>query len=167
MSEILIPTISLWQPWAAALVVGRHDQPEKALKGWETRGWKIPAKFLGKRMLIHAAKKDDKVTTKMLNSFPLNSPGNHRAISAALHYGAIVGYVIFTECITTEEWLSKFGNIANAQEQALGDYTPGRFAWRADAKFLFSKPTHTRGFQKIWGTPVSQLPSEYHFLFPC
>lgn len=166
--ELMIPTISLWQPWAAALVVDRPDQPGKAIKIWETRSWKIPEKFLGKRMLVHGAKKKDKVTEGFLRSFPLNRPANQRAIVPAVYYGAIIGSVIPDQCITTEEWLSRYkGKEEYAEEWALGLYDPDRFAWHCSGNVCFDKPILTRGFQKIWGTPISQIPSQYHHLFIC
>ncbi len=161
----MIPTLSLWQPWAAALVVDHPDRPNKAIKGWETRGWKIPPKYIGQRMLIYASKKDDKVTDTMIASFPLDRPANQRAITKGMHYGAIIGSVIFRECITTEDWLFKFANLTNTAEQALGDYTAGRFAWRATDNVCFDEPVYNRGFQKIYGTPISQIPLKYQRLF--
>ena len=44
------PAISLWQPWASLLFV-----PDG--KVHETRDWKAPEKYIGRTILIHAAKK--------------------------------------------------------------------------------------------------------------
>jgi len=44
--------ISLWQPWASLIAAG--------LKPYETRDWFPPAKLIGQKIAIHAAKKVDK-----------------------------------------------------------------------------------------------------------
>jgi ASCH domain-containing protein len=44
-----LPAISLWQPWASLIALG--------VKRIETRSWPCPAKYIGERVLIHAAKR--------------------------------------------------------------------------------------------------------------
>src|SRR5665213_1508383 len=44
-----MPAISLWQPWASFIAIG--------VKPYETRHWRAPSRFIGRRILIHAAKR--------------------------------------------------------------------------------------------------------------
>ncbi len=162
--EIIIPTLSLWQPWAAALVTEHPKYPGTAIKIWETRSWKIPPKFIGKRLLVHAAKKDDSENSPFIYRLPFS---DYRSIlSKAMLHGAIIGSVIVKDCISTEDWMGEYNTGRwSAEEIRLGDYRVGRYAWECVDFIYFPEPIAARGYQKIYGTPISKIPSQYHHLF--
>lgn len=49
-----LPAVSLWQPWASLTML---EVDGAMVKRFETRGFKPPSTIVGKRVLIHAAKK--------------------------------------------------------------------------------------------------------------
>jgi hypothetical protein len=78
-----IPCLSLWQPWATACVRPLSDG---RIKSMETRFWRYPPRaFIGKYIVIHAAKHYDREVVAQCQAFGLN-PGD-------LPFGAAVGMV--------------------------------------------------------------------------
>lgn len=55
MTDLL--RLTLWQPWCQFMVI-RDPVTGRLVKVIETRGWRAPASAIGKRVLIHAAKRD-------------------------------------------------------------------------------------------------------------
>lgn len=140
-----IPCISLWQPWATALFVDL--QPGFPLKPDETRHWPIPDQHLGKRIAIHAAKKD----TPDQRAFWSELVGEHRdAFTRAgfpdymtLPRGAIIGTLVVTACHKTEDRVCQIGSDA----YQWGDYGPYRFAWEVAERKLLPSPISFVGKQ--------------------
>lgn len=161
--EQKIPTISLWNPWAPAIVVNHPFYPGTGLKQYETRSWQCPEKYIGKRVLVHAAKKDDEENTPMLLNWPFSR--YNVALKGKLHYGAIIGSVVIEECITTEKFIELPVTDRTDEEMGMGDYSIGRYAWKLNSPVLFDVPVVIRGFQKIYGTPLSIIHEKYHYLF--
>ena len=116
--------ISLHQPYATRIADG-HKQHE-------TRSWSTRHRGL---IAIHAAKNTSSLTEvqKKLRIYPLG------AIVAVAHLGAVYNTVtrIKSPAVT-------------ALDVALGDWTPGRFAWRLDNVRALPTPILCRGFQGIW-----------------
>ncbi len=159
-----IPTISLWQPWAAALLVSHPKYEGTPIKMWETRGWKVPAKYIGKRLLVHAALKNDSENKPYLDRFPFSTYKSE--LKQAMQYGAIIGSVIVGKSVPTEAWLLEHNTGRWAEEeQCLGDYSEGRYAWPLTGDVMFAEPIPARGYQKIYGTPLNKIPESYHHLF--
>ncbi len=156
--------LSLWQPWASALVLGA--------KRIETRSWST--NYRG-RFLIHAAKKitDDLRT--------VNSSWTWKAILKPigdeplklLPLGHILGYADLIDCVPTANlkigtvftkyyWRDAHGfllnNRANKEpmdldtwtENNVGDYAIGRFAWFLDNIVEFENPIPLNGMQGLF-----------------
>lgn len=123
--------ISLWQPWASAVVLG--------IKTIETRGWST--NYRG-RLAIHAAKlwKPEQqlfaATEHALGRLPKRIP-----------LGCIVGYVDLVDCRPTE--LEE----ASALERILGNFAPGRYAWILAFPVQLDEPVPFRGKQGFFSVP--------------
>lgn len=86
-------TISLRQPWAYLICSG--------IKDIENRTWKLPEKYKGQRVLIHASKTEYRhpwdVLSKEQNEFLMQNkiviPGS------TLEYCTIIGSVRFVDCV--------------------------------------------------------------------
>ncbi len=63
--------------------------------------------------------------------------------------GALIGTVNLVDCVPTETL-----NVT-AEEAAQGDFTPGRWAWRAVPVEVFEHPVPWRGSQCFFRTPAA------------
>jgi hypothetical protein len=131
--------LSLTQPWATLVVIGA--------KLVETRSWST--KYTG-TVAIHAAKKftrDDKdyCTTRVFGD-PLREAGYPSA--EWLPTGAIIGTATIRGCRFTQDVEHQLSE----QEQAFGNYDPGRFAWfLSDARRF--PPIPCKGALGLWDVP--------------
>lgn len=88
-----LPAISVRQPWAYLICAG--------LKDIENRTWKLPEKYKGQRVLIHAGK------TRYVNPFDLLTNEQYDSISQDkriemandMEFGAIIGSVEIVDCV--------------------------------------------------------------------
>lgn len=111
--------ISLWQPWASALVAG--------IKPDETRHWLLPPpQKLSHRVAIHAAKKLVNEVTAELDAIISKHFGKNWR--ETLPRGALIGSVSFGRCLPCDAVLRAK---RPREHLALGDYADGRFAWEA------------------------------------
>lgn len=132
---------TVYQPYAFAIVAG--------LKHYETRPRRTSVRG---RVVVHAGKKDA-WRTGLLESGDMpeiekvlaevQGTGNR---AARLEYGAVVGTVGIVDCIPVEEIMDKLTPL----EIAMGDYSPGRFAWVLENPVMFDKPIPARGQQGWW-----------------
>lgn len=122
--------LSLWEPWASAMAAG--------FKTIETRHWSTP--YRGD-LLICAAK-------KLINTEALGLPKELRFMR--LHHGCAVCVVELFDCIPVEN--KPVGGL----EEALGDYSAGRFAWLTRNLRPLKPPLRWWGKQSIW----SLLPEQ-------
>jgi len=141
-----LPAISLWQPWASLIALG--------VKRIETRSWPCPAKYIGERVIIHAAKHapdwreigdyrveryypdvrhakdcccDDgvcDVCARRSRSLPALTL--REELVTILPLGTIVATATITSRFPTTEihW--------DHSQRPYGDFTPGRWAWLLD-----------------------------------
>lgn len=131
--------ISLWQPWASLWVSG--------VKIHETRHW--PTSHRGE-LLVHAAKrKPDGFDGDRLDEICDGMFGHHWGMD--LPRGAIVGMVRLVACKRTDEM--RFVNQNELDDQACGDFHPGRYAWERDTFTAFANPIPYRGQQGMWEVP--------------
>ena len=143
-------SISLHQPWASAIALG--------LKRWETRG--RPTHIRG-RIAIHAAKKDTVDLERVWDDFmwsasictPFAKAGYSKFLD--LPFGAIIATADLVDCIPTEVALLK--GFISSVEQALGNYLPGRFAWKLENVRPLAKPIPFKGRQGWFEVPDSLL----------
>lgn len=129
--------LSLWQPWADAIVHG--------LKRIETRSWSTS--YRGP-LLIHAARR---MPPPRRGEFAdlyeiLRNGGRTRD---QLVRGAVIGVALLRDVVPVEEVRDGL----SLQEEALGDYSPGRLAWVFERAAPLT-PIFVRGFQGIFEVSV-------------
>ena len=129
---------TLWQPWASYVVEG--------LKRYETRSWYCGHEGL---LAIHAGKHST-VRDKSLPELGYEAP-----------LGAILGVVVMDACIPTT-----MSDTLTDEELALGDFSPGRYAWRFTAVFKLDEPIPYRGAQGIWTIKDPGVNAELNRLLP-
>lgn len=126
-------TISLWQPWAHAMVTG--------IKKIETRSWST--KYRGP-LLIHAAKTFPTVA----RNFAMTERALNR-IPARLPFGAIIGIVNLVDVKRAEDIVQEISAI----ERLYGDYSFGRYAWITESFRAFENPIPYIGRQGFFNVP--------------
>ena len=136
--------LSIHQPWASYLA--------HAVKRYETRSWHTTYRGL---VAIHAGKFDGFVTPGMVEHHP-----DAGAIRFPL--GVVVAVGNLREVLHTADHAAN----VTLEEQRLGDWSAGRFAWGFENMTLLRVPVPLRGFQGLWRlTPeqvaqiADQLPS--------
>jgi activating signal cointegrator 1 len=146
--DFYLPAISVWQPWASLLAHG--------IKVHETRSWAPSVAHIGKAFAICASK-----TTQGLDLFHPAGPGDTYQGAALrvlrgggvdlnhLPLGCIVGIGTLTRAIRT----SLAGEEITEAERALGDWTPGRWAWRFENMQRLAEPVPVQGKQGIFRLP--------------
>ncbi len=137
--------ISLWQPWASALVVG--------VKRNETRHW--PTHYRG-LVAIHAAKRRTRAERECFADILSDSADSRAAFGDALAldfdtlpFGAIVGIGNLAACVRTE------GLAVSLLEDSWGNYEPGRFAWQFDKIWRLREPVPCVGRQGFFDVTLS------------
>ena len=137
----MMKAISLWQPWATLLASG--------VKRYETRSWPTSHRGI---IAIHAGKKwDDEILRECLSG-PLAAALCAADVEpASLPRGAFVGVAEVVACVPTGGAVQPCG-----LEEAVGDWTPGRFVWDCNNAVLFAEPIPARGFQGIWNVTPEQ-----------
>jgi hypothetical protein len=125
--------ITVWQPWASLIVVGT--------KGYETRGWQPSPKRLkvGDPIALHAAKREPERIERLWSYLRLCATGWDD-----LPTGCVLGYGYFQGSIRTDD-----ANVSR-QERDLGDWSPGRYAWRITDLHIFTEPVPATGKQGLW-----------------
>lgn len=137
---------TVYQPYAFAIVAG--------LKHYETR--KTRTSIRG-RVAVHAAKtdlwKEKKITmagarelSKILSEYREEQTKGAICVPPVLVFGAVIGTVEIVDCVPVEEIRDKL----TEREEALGDYSPGRFAWVLQNPEMFDTPIPERGNQGWW-----------------
>lgn len=137
--------LSMWQPWAT-LVVAR-DEKGRVAKCNETRGFAIRPgieRKLPLEIIIHAAQRTTELRAlehhedhTSLNNYGVlfrNLLKDRGYTTRNVPLGAVVGVVTLVGQRRTEDLVGPTFSQITQQEQALGDYSPGRWAW------FFSEP---------------------------
>ena len=136
--------ITVWQPWAGALAAG--------IKEKETRSW--PIKYSGP-IAIHAAMKaiqhtwSDLYMSDEAREVICRRLGLPEIIDgpAAFPMGCILATAELVDCIRiTPEYIATL----TPDELALGDYTPGRYAWKLANVKKLPEPIPAKGRQGLW-----------------
>lgn len=146
--------LSLSQPWASCLFTQHpYEIKPRALKGWETRGWKPSEKNLAiirkEGLLIHASETWNKFLKELIKQAPFSQ---YMRFMNPMPFGAIIGKVKVGRILTTESWREEFdprNNMDALHEKQFGDYTPGRFAWEF-ATFEPMEPIKCKGALSLW-----------------
>ena len=136
--------ISLWEPWASMMAMG--------FKKNETRHWYT--KYRGP-LIIHAAKKILPKKDRGLLSIWCFETAGFSPFHYPMNYGHIVCMVDLVSCEKITEY-----NIPEDQiEQALGDYTPGRFMWKTANLKTFT-PIPFKGSQGFFEIPNNIIANQ-------
>lgn len=136
----MIYCISLHQPWASLLFVGPNG------KLHETRGWPAPARIVGGRLAIHAAKKPPTVDGVVADICAHFFGPDWRE---SLPRGAILGTVDVHGSRPTDPGLT-FGGAQEVVDYFCGDWTPERHFWALENRVPLAAPLPTKGQQGIW-----------------
>lgn len=156
--------LTVWQPWASLLAQGE--------KKYETRGW--PTKYRGP-IAIHAAARDPLKLpmTPGLEQYALHNDTIGSWLSlptgAILAIGELVNvwHIVYhpgtdvdvakhidigAESLSTDKHAPDFGDyfVPTEKELALGDWTPGRYAWEIKITELLEHPVAIKGKQGLW-----------------
>jgi len=127
--------LTLTQPWASLVACGA--------KRIETRSWKTAYRGL---IGIHAATKFEMEVRELCHQEPIHSALFRWGTSqpGSLPRGSVLAVARIADCVP-------IGTFRPGQEErALGDYTPGRYAWLlADIRRL-PAPIPWRGRQGLW-----------------
>ena len=128
--------ISLWQPWASAMASG--------VKQNETRSW--PTAHRGDLVICSAKRKP--------SPEEVGDPQDYED-AMALPYGCALCVVELYEVRPTAHFATQTVAadsliMLEESEASLGDYTPGRFAWRTRNCRMLKQPVPLRGYQGIW-----------------
>lgn len=142
--------LTLTQPWASLLFV--PDATKR--KTIETRSWQLPARYLGKRLYIHAGaglgpaggKREFKA---LIESWPFNEALATMGLQtpADFVYGAIVGSVMIDRCFQFNQSTTKDLNV---YDRAFGDFRAGRFGFVTSDPVVLPTPIPCRGNLSIW-----------------
>lgn len=124
--------ISIKQPWASLIAHG--------IKDIENRTWKCPQKYIGQRVLIHAAKTTVKEGWSALTETQLEKAFPHKnklyGNNEELPQGAIIGSVVIEDCVQNHPsvWAEK-----------------GCWNWVLTDVVLFNKPIlNVKGKLSFW-----------------
>jgi hypothetical protein len=147
------------------------------MKRVETRSWSTEHRG---PLLIHAAKKWDRTLADTARSSPFREAlatlgiAHHRGGDDRLHnraawnlpFGAIIGVVDLVDVVPTSQvfvcrelgftgpFVTKRGQLdISPQEQAFGDYSPGRFAWVCRNPVRFEVPIPYTGNRRLFEVP--------------
>ncbi len=123
--------LSVAQPWASLLVLG--------LKHFETRPWYTA--YRGP-LAIHASKTRSAAARALCRQEPFRSllAAAGLAHPGDLPVGHILGGVEVADCVRVEEL-----NDVSDTQRCLGDFSPGRWAWRVHRPVRLSVPLPARG----------------------
>lgn len=152
--------ITIWQPYASLLA-----QREKL---YETRGW---ATTYRGPIAIHAAAKDPRTLPKELRE----ALGPYVENMDKLPRGAVIAtadlvnvwHIVYhpgtdvdvakhipigAESLTNDRRDPHFGDyfVPTEKEMALGDWTPGRYAWELQNVRILPEPIPAKGQQGLW-----------------
>lgn len=122
--------LSLWQPWASYVAVG--------MKRFETRHW--TTRYRGPLAIHAAARKLTADERSLLAAYPLPIG------SGEMPFGAIVATA---ELVGVFEMPDRDYDISE-QEETLGNWAPGRFAWDLRNVVRLPEPVPAKGAQGFW-----------------
>jgi len=153
-------TISLRQPWAYLLCAG--------VKYIENRTWKLPEKYKGERVLIHASAKPNMSILESSTIFSEEQWGYLKGFDMMLPFfqhklitSAIIGSVRFVDCVINHPsiWAEK-SQPADFDEYGYpAAYYNKIYNWVATDAVLFEKPIlGVKGKLSFWDY---DLPDEY------
>lgn len=139
----MVPAISLWQPWASLIFTGD--------KLHETRAYPPPAKHLGQRIAIHAAKRLPAGITVGLHLLCEHQWGAASAWRDDVPRGAILGTAVLVEAIRTDH------RQPGPCDLVAGDWSNGRWAWQLGDVRKLDVPLPWAGKQGWFAVPEESI----------
>ncbi|MFN3075872.1 MAG: hypothetical protein ABT940_03125 [Alphaproteobacteria bacterium] len=163
---MILPTISLWQPWASLIAIGA--------KRFETRAYRPPDKYIGQRIAIHAAARqcrdnlmdvDGRVYWEIASTlFGEGVPPGELPPTEweRLPHGKVVCTAVLAGAYrcggcgrrgqVAVSRLGAFGfeSPTSIAIDAFGDYSPGRWAWLLTDVQPLDPPVPAKGKQGWW-----------------
>jgi hypothetical protein len=135
--------ISLYQPWATLVAIGA--------KKIETRSW--GTRYRGP-LAIHAAKKWSLQDQSILLKEPFKT-----VLAGFQEYplGCILAVTLLEGCFK----IYPVPLLISDQEEAFGDYRPGRFMWMLELQRKVEPPIPFRGRQGLFEIPDSLIEAEW------
>lgn len=131
------PTITVRQPWATLLAYGRKE--------FETRSW--PLHYRGP-LAIHASSMlhpDDRIWAREDVDIGRILQELGYADVTQLPVGAVLAVGTVVDCVPTADL-----RYLTRTERALGDFSPGRWAWRFARMNRLREPVPARGRLGLW-----------------
>lgn len=142
--------LTVMQPWASLLASGA--------KQFETRGWRTNYRGW---VLLHASRTLPPEGAAVWAECGQRLPGGDRRLQD-LPRGAVVGAARLVACVPTERVRMHL----TPTEAALGDFSPGRWAWRFIDPLTLAEPIPWRGMQGLWPAPDELLRLVARAQFP-
>ncbi|MBX3131355.1 MAG: ASCH domain-containing protein [Polyangiaceae bacterium] len=130
--------LTIMQPWAWAIC--------HANKRVENRTWQPPRELLGRRIAIHAGKRDDAAAVQwMRDELDIDPP-------AALPRGAIVATATLSGVVAVKRHVVTYvGDVDPAMVDS--PWFSGPFGWVLDDVRVLADPVSCRGAQGLWTMP--------------
>lgn len=150
----IVSAITLKQPWATLVV--------KGIKDIENRTWKCPEKYIGERILIHAAAKGwrwiEVINYLSANAKAvLNSFGYDAIWLKQLPTCSIIGSVKIVDCVINHPsiWaektdMLKLGKLTIEQQKPV-------YNWVLAEPIEFEKPIPAKGKLSFWQFDTSEI----------
>lgn len=149
--------ISIKEPWAYLECVG--------IKDIENRTWKLPKKYIGKRVLIHASAStelyhvalEEYLTAKQIQYITENIPDY---CQQRWMHGAIIGSVIYSDCVINHPsiWAEKTDY---GQRDKINSLKSPIYNWVCKDPILFDKPIlNVEGELSFWDYEPKPLPKQ-------
>ena len=159
--------LTLWEPYASLIACGH--------KTVETRSWAPPRDLVGKRIGIHAAKRevrDGDIDAEMAERLDVDWPEWQQAVFAGLPYGCflatakladvrqvthlsrdgVVHYVSPPFHFDPDQGVS-YDRASTMQADPYGNYSMDRILWVLEDVQKLIQPIPVRGRQGLWTLP--------------
>lgn len=124
--------ISIKQPWASLICLG--------IKDIENRTWKLPEKYKGKMVLVHAGSAKAKFNFSLLQHHELNRLNLRRWYDREQIKGAIIGSVEIVDCVINHPsiWAKQTDDFLISQQMIT-------YNWILANPVRFDKPIPCKG----------------------
>lgn len=151
--------LTLHQPWASLAALGN--------KPFETRSWAPPAWLIGRRFVVHAAKKmhvkhDNQTALDIVSALgsdwtttlPLGAALGTVRLLGAWKTGSSEAVPFSRDRrVRLIDKVPGSPNLDYADVDRFGDYSPGRWIWRLSDLAPFQSPIPCLGYQGLWKWP--------------
>lgn len=148
-------TLSVKQPWAYLLCSG--------IKDIENRTWKLPEKYKGERVLIHASAKNDLYSFSKEQVQEMHSKGIDKSYltgKGKAYLSAIIGSVRFVDWVVNHEsiWAEKSTGVLVGNKFYHKDGDVPIYNWVVADPILFDKPIlNVKGKLRFWSYGINNV----------